>query len=465
MTRAVFEKGPEAIKNIGRWVRNNVIPFPHGYGSRSAKFYQWLMKTQWVSPEELEEIQNERLMIIVKHAYENVPYYHRIFDENDLKPRDIQSKEDLKLLPILTKVDVRKYSNELTAAGFRRYEPAMSHTSGSTGQPLNYYVDKILSELIRATVWRHHGWCGIKHGEPIAVFRGTLIDEFGRKQGSLYKTVGNEVHFSTFEMNEKTMSEYVRKLNRIKPALIQGYPASLQILAQFMTESGLKICPPPKAMHTSSEVVLPWQREIIEKAFGAPLFDWYGHGESTVCAGECEHHTGLHLNLEFGCTEFIETKETEGKKIGYNIVSTSLWNFSMPFIRYDTEDLALLGNPKCRCGRGLPLLERIIGRQADIIKGVNGVKISPSSFVHFWKYRVAKKLFGIKYTQIVQEEEDSLLIKMVGRRQKESEEVIRKQLNMLLGDVRIEFEYLSRIPTGQKWRFTVSEVNRLNRTL
>lgn len=254
------------------------------------------------------------------------------------------------------------------------------------------------------------------------------------------------------------MEKYIKKLNELKPALIRGYPSSLEILARFMIKKNLKLQFSPKAIHTSSEVVLPEQREIIENAFGAPLFDWYGHGESTVCAGECEYHKGLHLNLEFGCTEFIKTEETKKMSKVYNIVSTSLWNFSMPLIRYDTEDLALLENSKCQCGRGLPLIKQIIGRQADIIIGANGVWVSPASFVHFWKYKIADRLKNILYAQIVQEDEDFVKVKLVGEKDKKNEDIIRRQLNTLLGNMKIEFEYLSQIPTGQKWRFTVSKI-------
>lgn len=458
--RAIFKKSPEVGKKVGRRVWSKVIPFPYSYGLQFAKFYRWLMKTQWLHPEELEEIQNERLKIIVKHACENVPYYKRIFKEKSLKPRDIQSTEDLKLLPILTKDDVRKHFNELIARDSTKYKPTLSHTSGSTGAPLSYYIDRELSVLIQATVWRHWQWCKVNYGDMIAVFRGTLIDEFGKKQQCYYRIQGNQIYFSTFEMSEKIMTKYVRKLNKIKPGLIRGYPASLEILARFMRENNLEVLRPPKAIHTSSEAVMPKQREIIEEAFNAPLFDWYGHGESTVCAGECEYHKGLHLNLEFGCTEFIKTKETREMENVYNVVSTSLWNFSMPFIRYDTEDLAFLKNLKCHCKRGLPLIKKIIGRQADIIEGVNGVKVSPSSFVHFWKYKVANKLQSIRYAQIVQEGIDSINVRLVGEKDRKNEEVIEKQLNLLLGDMRVEYEYLDSIPTGQKWRFTVSRIEK-----
>lgn len=458
MMGAVSKKSPEVVKKFVRRVWSKVIPFPYNYGLRFVRFYKWLMKTQWLPPEELEEIQNERLKIIIKHAYENVPYYKRIFEENSLKPKDIRSKEDLKLLPILTKDDVRKHFNELIAKDFTGYEPILSHTSGSTGEPLQYYIDRDLSALIQATVWRHWSWCGIKYGEPIAVFRGALIDEFGKKQRCHCRVRGNQIHFSTFEMNERMMRKYVKKLNEFKPALIRGYPASLEILARFMEENNLSVHA-PEALHTSSEVVLPDQRKIIEDAFTARLFDWYAHGESTVCAGECEYHKGLHLNLEFGYTEFVGTEEEKMPDV-YAVISTSLWNYSMPLIRYDTEDLAVIENIKCPCGRDLPLIKKIIGRQADIIEGVNGVKVSPSSFVHFWKYKVADRLQDILYAQIVQEEKDFIKVKLIGEKDGRNEEVIEKQLSMLLGGMRIEYEYLASIPTGQKWRFTVSKINK-----
>jgi len=455
--KQVYYKSPEPIKNIINKLYSK-IPLPYVYGRKFIHYYNWLMKTQWLSPDELEELQNERLRIIIQHAYENVPYYRRIFNEHGLKPNDIQTKEDLKLLPILTKDDIRKHFKELIAKNFKKYKPILSHTSGSTGEPLRYYLDKDLLTLIKAIVWRHWRWCGLNYGEKIAVFRGTLIDEFGKKRQCYYKIEGNQIHFSTFAMDEKTMEIYIKKLNEIKPSLIRGYPSSLEILAKFILEKGKKLDFSPKAIHTSSEVVLPEQREVIEEAFGAPLFDWYGHGESTVCAGECEYHKGLHLNVEFGCTEFIKTKETKNMTDVYNIISTSLWNFSMPFIRYDTEDLALLKESKCPCGRGLPLIKKIIGRQGDIIKGVNGVLVSPSSFVHFWKYKVADRLKNISYAQIIQEDIDFIRVRLVGMKCKENEEIIKKQLNMLLGNMKIEFEYQQQIPTGQKWRFTISKI-------
>jgi len=133
------------------------------------------MKTQWLSPEKLDELKNERLKIIIKHVYENVPYYRTIFNEHGLKPNDIQTKEES--LPILTKGYVRKHFKELIAQKIlEKYKLILilRYTSGSTGESLDYYLDKDLLALINATVWRYWRWCGLNFGEKIEVFRGDL---------------------------------------------------------------------------------------------------------------------------------------------------------------------------------------------------------------------------------------------------------------------------------------------------
>jgi len=398
-----------------------------------------------------------QLQDLLTHAYKNVPYYTQIFRERGLRPPDIHSFEDMEKLPILTKDIVRKHFKDLTATNAQDIAHSIAHTSGSTGEPLEYCIDGTLSILTHACVQRHWRWCGIEPRELVAVFRGTLINDFGKAQACYWNLEDRQLHFSTFNMTDEVMFEYVKQINKHRPALIRGYPSSLEILACFVDKEGLSISS-PRAVHTSSETVSSEQRKIIENAFGAPLFDWYGHGESTVCAGECEKHEGLHLNPEFGYTEFLKTPETEHMDNTFNMVSTSLHNYSMPFIRYDSEDLALLENKQCSCGREMPLVTKLIGRQADIISGPNGVKVSPSSFVHFWKYRVADDLLDIRYAQVVQKSPSRIEMRLVGEKVAKNERVMVGELKQLLGEVDVSFEYLSDVPTGQKWRFTVSEV-------
>jgi len=444
-------------RTIQDTVKKTFNLLPKRYSHEFKSYYKWLMETQWLSVKELEEIQNEQLIKLIEHAYQNVPYYTKLFQKLGITPDDIQKRECLKLLPILTKDDIRLNFNDLIAKNHKDFKPILKHTSGSTGEPLKYYIDKNLDALTKAAVRRHWAWCGIGLHDTVAVFRGSLIEDFKEEKKMLVKQIGNDYHFSTFEMTPNVMNDYVGVINKKQPEIIRGYPSSLEILANHINQHGLKVHS-PKVIHTSSEVVLSHQRKQIEKAFMAPLFDWYGHGESTVCAGECEKHNGLHLNLEFGLTEFIKSKETEQMVNVFNIISTSLWNFSMPLIRYDTEDLCETSNEKCECGRDLPLIKKLYGRQSDIITGINGIRVSPSSFVHYWKNVVAARISDIKYAQIVQEESHLIRIKLVGKQKESNEKIIKDEITNLLGNSDIEFQYLKDIPTGQKWRFTVSNV-------
>jgi phenylacetate-CoA ligase len=445
------------MKGLLRPFKQRWIPFPYNQGIEFTRIYNESLESQWWSKDSLQELQFRRLKALLKHAYQNVPYHRRIFEERNLKPRDFQCFEDLQKLPVLTKEDVRTNFHALISQHFHIYRPAVFHTSGSTGEPLNYYLDRRTVLMTSACVQRHWRWCGVGPNDLIAVCRGTLIDDFGKKRSNHYKLQDKQLHFSTFEMNDAVMAKYISLINDTKPSMIRGYPASIEILAKFIIKNDMNVWT-PKAIHTSSETVSEEQRRVIEKAFHSPLFDWYGHGESTLCAGECDQHTGLHLNLEYGYTEFVKTQETANMPGVFNIISTSLHNYSFPLIRYDTEDLALLGDKLCSCGRGLPLIKKIIGREADIIKGVNGVAVSPSSFVHFWKYKVADHLEGIKYVQIVQKKVDCITVKIVGQQKVRNQEIILDRIHLLLGDIQVDFEYLPQIPTGQKWRFTVSQL-------
>ncbi|MEX2690281.1 MAG: hypothetical protein Q6351_008175 [Candidatus Njordarchaeum guaymaensis] len=118
MLKELYYMIPEHVKKIIKKAYSEV-PFQYVYGSKFCKYYKWLMKTQWLTREELEEIQNLRLRAIIKHTYHNVPYYRRIFEVLGLKPSDIQTKEDLKLLPVLTKNDIRKHFDNLIAKTIR----------------------------------------------------------------------------------------------------------------------------------------------------------------------------------------------------------------------------------------------------------------------------------------------------------------------------------------------------------
>ena len=111
-------------------------------GYKTVKYLNELLETQWWPPKQLQEIQNAKLRSVVRHAYNNVPYYNRIFKQRGLNDRDVETTEDLQKLPVLTKDDIRSNFKDMLATNYAEQKPILNASSGSTGEPLQYYIDK-----------------------------------------------------------------------------------------------------------------------------------------------------------------------------------------------------------------------------------------------------------------------------------------------------------------------------------
>ena len=436
------------------------IPRSVMLGSGFHVFFQKLNKTQWYKPERLKRFQESRLRALIKHAYHNVPYYHKIFKERNIRPGDIKTIEDLKKLPILTKEDVRNHFDQLIAVNANDYKYGIGNTSGSTGKPLTFYLDQQNREIEYAAEWRQLSWAGIDFQDKIATFRGGLVYEHGKTK-ALWKfnALSKELNFNTFNMNESLLKIFIKKLKNFHPDLIKGYPSVLQIVSKFILSNNVVI--DPKAIQTSSESVFESQREIIEEAFNCKMYDWYGQSEYVVSAGQCPEGN-YHINGDSGIMEFVKNGENVASGELGEILGTGLYNYSMPFIRYKTDDIGKYSDEICTCGRGLPLLQSIEGRVTDLITTPDGKIISGTSFVHYWKHRISPHTPNVDYVHIIQKSKKRLLIEMVKKERYSNEETqtILRELKLLLGsEIEIGFKDLDSIPIGRKWRFTESELD------
>jgi len=135
---------------------------------RLRRFFE---KSQWLPLEKLKAYQEERLRRIIHQAYHHVPYYRRIFDSHGLKPQDIQRIEHLRKLPVLSKEDVRANYEELRADNANRFRPALSCTTGTTGAPVNFLLDRPANILEFVYYWRFFGWGGYRLGNCLADVR------------------------------------------------------------------------------------------------------------------------------------------------------------------------------------------------------------------------------------------------------------------------------------------------------
>ncbi len=406
-----------------------------------------LERSQWWTQDRIIELQNERLQELMKHAYDNVSYYRRIFDERGLKPGDIRSSADLKKLPVLNKRIIRHNFELLKASDFWARSPIPASTSGSTGEPLVFYSTKDdQHNWGYARALRTRSWSGYRLGDKIAIFRSRLPNETLPEK----VTKGTKRFFrrsALFEpqtMSEETMPLIARNLEAFRPKFIGGYPSAIYLLARYFQKQGT-----PKfelqAVMASAEQIYDYQRELFHKVFGCETYSYYSSWEVLDIAAECPQHTGYHIAAE---NLIVEVTDEVGNPLPVGmegrILLTNLHNYAMPFIRYDIGDSGTISDVVCPCGRsGLPLLVNLSGRADAIIYTRSGKQIPGRSIPH----RFLAQL-GVEQFQIVQENYGEVVVRLVMDKEyppKRKEQVVREikaQFSPIFGaeiDVKVQF--------------------------
>jgi phenylacetate-CoA ligase len=243
-----------------------------------------------------------------------------------------------------------------------------------------------------------------------------------------------------------------------KPFLV-GYAHALYSLADFAGKSGSWRGRLAGAI-SGGMVLHQWQRKRIEEVFDCKVLDRYGCEELGVIACECERQGGLHINSFAKCVEIVEHdgKPLEHRQVG-NILVTDFTNYGMPFIRYRIEDRAASLEGLCGCGRTLPLLEKIDGRESDFVLRPDGKKVSGISLTDNFGANIP----GAEQVQIVQDQQDHIIVRLVRGPAFNSESItaIQHLVSRFFGeDMRFSCDYVEEIPlesTG-KARFVISQI-------
>jgi Coenzyme F390 synthetase len=371
--------------------------------------YRRLVKNQWRRHDELLEEQEQQLRHMVGYAYENVPYYHKLFNRLGLKPGDIRTVKDLEKLPLLNKEIIRENPEDFKPLRLNQMRYTTAATGGTTGTPMQYRLSGFDRFLGGALLYRGWGYGGYRLGDRMVFMAGSSLDVNTK---SLLVTRAHEVarnlkKLSSFDMGEREMKEYAGVINDFRPKFIRGYASSIYFFASWMEKNDVK-CPGINGIFTTSEKLYPAMREKISSVFGCPVFDTYGLADGGVTAFECEEHAGLHIDTEKSVMEVIDSDGRQMSKGEGRIVATSLYNYAMPFLRYDTGDEGYLLDEPCACGRGYKLLREVNGRTVDVLVTPEGKNVHGWFFLYiFWEQK------GIKEYQVIQETLDRIVIQIV----------------------------------------------------
>lgn len=333
------------------------------YRNETASFRQ----TQGLPLAELEKIQLRLFRGILRYSSEHIPFYREALRRVGKQPEDFVTMEALQWLPIIDKKIVRDNFDMFIPSRLPLLRRG-TETSGTTGFPSFFYRDlkSVVHERAALDCFRDDLQVDIRR---TAVFRGDMPFT-ARKNSRAYWEVypfSHECVFQSSQLGRHTIGEYDAMLRSYRPDAIYAYPSVVYQMARLYMESG-RDAYQPKIILTSSEILKPIHRELIESVFHCPIRDWYGQAERVAAIGQCKAGT-YHIRENYSLVELMKTKT------GVELVGSGLKNQIMPLLRYRTNDEVLLSEGTCSCGSHFRIVKSILGRQLMFIVTPEGERV------------------------------------------------------------------------------------------
>jgi phenylacetate-CoA ligase len=403
------------------------------------------------SEKDLSDAQEKYLKALLLHAYLNVPYYHEVLERGNVEKNGKVDIDQFNAIPLLTKHIIRRCRKKLISNDYGTRKWYHNSSGGSTGEPVTFVQDYLYSKWRNATLrYYYEDMIGIDESDVKKVLlwgseRDTFEGTIGLK-AKLSNRLTNTVFLNSFRMTERDMERYVKTINSYRPDLIRGYAGSLHELCKFVQRKRLPIHS-PKVVVSAAETLHEEMREKIERVFGTKVYNYYGTREVGPIAGECKYGL-IHIFTFDNYVDIInggsklERENHEGE-----IIVTNLHNYSMPFIRYEIGDMAVLGPKKCRCGSQLPTFKKITGRVIEHFIRKDGTVIPGEFFIHLIGV-VCNKGFIRKF-QVVQEDYEKIRLFLVpeGAIDEHDKRDINDKLRVVMGDnCKIIWEIVDEIP-------------------
>jgi phenylacetate-CoA ligase len=433
------------------WLQNILVSI-YGYNlyrKRYTGIYHDIIKlvreSRTWTQRKVEDYQCEKLFLMAKHCRQNIPYYQKLFANHGLHENNFTTLESLQQLPILSKQQLLQNIDAFCQPGTRPY--MLQHTSGSTGTPLVLGVNEYTYKLAMALLVEHEEFNGVSFKAKRATFAGRMVQRSNNMLPpfSRINRAENQKLFSSYHLNDSTFPWYRKELDSFQPSEIIGYPSAICELAMCYEKHAQSPGFSPRAIITNSETLLSWQREKIERVFQCNVFDYYGTAEYVLFAGQGSKGT-YRLNPIIGITEVLKEKHSDPPS--GELIATSLTNYHMPLLRYNTGDIAEI--PETSPSRTVThSLLAIHGRKDDYIESTDGRKIGRMDHIF-------KGLKGIKEAQLIQHDIDRCSIILV--KNTKSEEINEQQLKENFyartgNTINLSIIYREKIPRGANGKF------------
>jgi phenylacetate-CoA ligase len=360
-------------------------------------YLESLEKSQWYTRSELEELQLQKLRALLTVAKVHCPWHARRIEEAGVDPKTLTFTE-FKKIPLMTRADAQQHGQEMTwqgvPGGAFRYT-----TGGSSGQPLIFNFGRTRQASDAAGRIRARRWWGANLGEPEVYLWGAPVelnktDRIKRIRDGLL----NQLLLNAFAMSPEKMAEYLDAIQKFNPKCIYGYASSVALLASYAKQTGKSLALPDlKVVCTTGEPVYPEQRALISDVFQVPVANEYGSRDAGFIGHENSHQQMLLLSE----SNILEVLDADGNAVKPGetgeAVMTGLCSEAQPFIRYRTGDMVKLSADADKDGRGLHVIESVVGRSTDFLIHQNGSVVHALAAIY-----ILRETSGVEQFKIIQ---------------------------------------------------------------
>lgn len=400
--------------------------------------------------------QLRQIEALIAHARRTVPFYRdRLKSMVKLAPGKL-TLEAFRRIPLLRRTDLQDSPETFVTRELPKDHGRMFdiQTAGSTGQPVALKGTAVTGLHFRAANLRHQIWCRRDFSARVAAIRSTMTGAVAKAaaDGAAGQWVpgypSGPMHI--FDIT-RPVGEQLDWLVRQNPDYLLTFPSNLMALLRRAEETGAKL-PRLSQVSTMSEVLDPDVAAACERIWGASVVDIYSAQELGIVALQCPDHPHYHVQSEH---VLVEVLDSAGEPCGLGevgrIVLTSLHNFATPVIRYEIGDHAEVGEA-CPCGRGLPVLKRILGRSRNMAVLPSGDQIWPIGYFSESLMPIAP----VRQIQLIQNSVEQIDVKLVVAQSLSASEeaALRAYMIECLGHpFALNFIYVDEIPRSASGKY------------
>jgi len=411
-----------------------------------------LEQSQWWSPDNIQMSQLTHLTYRIRHAARTVPFYKERLNISGHSNSHILSLDQFQEIEVFTRADVQAHLEEFISSALPSGHSPVSKisTSGSTGKPLTMLSTPVTRMMHRTLGLRSHLW---QQRDPRARNMTIRPNKSSTRpkvsQGSGWMACygrGPSFNFCA----TLPISQLYEGLQKHNPVYLQAYPSIVQELIRLSKINDFKPAA-LKEVRTYGGVLTPELRELCRDAWNVPVTDNYSAIEIGIMALQCPETSNLHVQSENVLLEVLRADGMPCKpgEVGRVVISV-LNNLATPLIRYDIGDLAEMSEP-CPCGRGLPTLKRIVGRDMHVFQLPDGSRVVPNV-----RSDQFADIAPVLQFQVVQSTLSDIDVNLVIDRPLTSEEEsalvghLKKHLHT---DFRYQLHYMDEVPRGATGKF------------